>query len=210
LHEEEQLKPIFKKALKSYQISQSPKFYHSSDSKARAVVGSALTGIFYAAVSQELRPQTLSVYRAVVSHLALQALLESMSIDIDGTSEKSTLDAFLLIDVICQTLSDSCKHFCQAGIVALRFINILVKSIFDSTEELNQAYELPFFRILLERVNQLTYRRDWYAKLGGCTALRFFVDNFTREFVIRHSELFLNALFTVSIFDIRSNQKKSI
>lgn len=108
------------------------------------------------------------------------------------------LDSTLLIDVICQTLSDSCKHFSQAGIVALRFITTMVKSLFSTKEELNQAYELPFFKLLLQRVYHLTCRRNWFAKLGGCTALRFFVDNFEKDFVIKNTELFMNAFFGVS------------
>lgn len=87
------------------------------------------------------------------------------------------------------------------GIVALRFINILVKSLYNADDkELNQAYELPFFQQLLQQINQLSYRRDWYSKLGGCTAFRFFIDNFTREFVIKNSQLFLEVFFTVSLF----------
>jgi transformation/transcription domain-associated protein len=112
-------------------------------------------------------------------------------------TNRDLLDGSILIDVICQTLSDSCKHFAQAGIVALRFINIMVKSLFETPAELNQAYELPFFTALLQRIYYLSNRREWFAKLGGCTALRFFIDNFPREFVIRNIEMFMNAFFMV-------------
>lgn len=57
--------------------------FRCEDQKARAVIGSALTGLFYAVVSPDLRPQSLSIYRAIVSHLTLQALLESMVVDLD-------------------------------------------------------------------------------------------------------------------------------
>ncbi|KAI6183566.1 Transformation/transcription domain-associated protein [Aphelenchoides bicaudatus] len=211
LHSEEKLKPLFQKTMQAYneQKNQQKQSYQCENSKSRAVIGSALTGLFYAAVSSELRPQSLSVYRAIISHLTLQALLESMAVDLSELEEqmevdgqaplqqpRDLLDASILIDVICQTLSDSCKHFAQAGIVALRFINIILKSLFDTPEELNQAYELPFFDVLLKRIHQLSCRRDWFCKLGGCTALRFFVDNFTREFVLRNVELFMQSFFT--------------
>lgn len=117
----------------------------------------------------------------------MQSLLEFVSVDLEQSSNKenesqiemSSLDGSLLIDVICQTLSDSCKHFCQAGIVALRFINILVKALFDGDDNqlLNQAYELPFFQLLLERVNQLCYRRDWYVSNVYCIFHVFLKNN---------------------------------
>jgi hypothetical protein len=66
--------------------------YQCEDPKTRAVIGASLTGLFYAAVSPELRPQSLSMYRATVSHLTLQALLESMAIDFDVLDEQMEVD----------------------------------------------------------------------------------------------------------------------
>src|SRR5689334_15020516 len=42
-------------------------------------------------------------------------------------------------------------------------------------------------------------RREWYARLGGCTALRFIIEHYPTSFVRHHALIFLNAFLEVSL-----------
>ncbi|KAI6180608.1 FAT domain-containing protein [Aphelenchoides besseyi] len=195
LNHEKELHSVFKRAVEKYKSvdARATALYKRGNAKSRAVLGNALSGLFYAVVSPDLCQQQLPVYRAIVGHLTMQALLESLSYGFEET--RDFMDGSLLIDVICQSLSDSCKEFSQAGIVALRYINVVTRYVFN-TNDWQIAYKLSFFGRLLRSISNLCYRRDWYAKLGGCTALRFFMEDFPSEFVIDNVQIFINAFFT--------------
>jgi hypothetical protein len=50
---------------------------------------------------------------------------------------------------------------------------------------------------LAERMCSLCYERAWYAKLGGCIAIKFLVERMAMRWVHEHLFLFLTALLFV-------------
>lgn len=60
-----------------------------------------------------------------------------------------------------------------------------------------QACQLPLMEYLAERMCSLCYERAWYAKLGGCIAIKFLVERMAMRWVYEHLFLFLTALLFV-------------
>jgi transformation/transcription domain-associated protein len=60
-----------------------------------------------------------------------------------------------------------------------------------------QACQLPLMEYLAERMCSLCYERAWYAKLGGCIAIKFLVERMAMRWVHEHLFLFLTALLFV-------------
>jgi hypothetical protein len=60
-----------------------------------------------------------------------------------------------------------------------------------------QACQLPLMEYLAERMCSLCYERAWYAKLGGCIAIKFLVEHMAMRWVHEHLFLFLTALLFV-------------
>lgn len=50
---------------------------------------------------------------------------------------------------------------------------------------------------LAEKMVALCYERAWYAKLGGCIAIKFFVDKMALHWIFSHMLVFLKAFMFV-------------
>ncbi|CAD5212386.1 unnamed protein product [Bursaphelenchus okinawaensis] len=186
----QQKRELCQKAFEKWiQTDQKATVYRCTDTRSRTVFGEALSGIFFGIVASEYREQTLPFFSAIIVHLTTQSILESMENRSEG------MDGFILIDVITRVLSDSCKEFAYSGLIALSYIKLTVSYLFELSD-LSKASKLIFFSELLEQIRLLCYKREWYAKLGGCTALRFFLENFPRDFVVSRASEIIDALFT--------------
>lgn len=62
-----------------------------------------------------------------------------------------------------------------------------------------KACDLPIFRYLLDSLTGLCYEQAWYARLGGCTALQYILENFPRSLAVNNAALILSAYFEVII-----------
>lgn len=60
-----------------------------------------------------------------------------------------------------------------------------------------QACRLPFIEYLSEKMCALCYDRAWYAKLGGCIAIKFMFERCAIKWVYEHMFMFLKALLFV-------------
>lgn len=56
---------------------------------------------------------------------------------------------------------------------------------------------MPLFEYLVERMCALCYERAWYAKLGGCMAIKSMVERMALKWVLDHQFVFLKALLFV-------------
>lgn len=59
---------------------------------------------------------------------------------------------------------------------------------------------------MVEKICNLCYRREWYTRMGGCTAIRFFIENYPKIFLQKNSMKFLNACLEV-FFYLNINKK---
>jgi hypothetical protein len=50
---------------------------------------------------------------------------------------------------------------------------------------------------MVEKITALCYRREWFARLGGCTALRLIIEHYPKKFVEANALKFLDACIEV-------------
>uniref|UniRef100_A0A915D3U7 PI3K/PI4K catalytic domain-containing protein n=1 Tax=Ditylenchus dipsaci TaxID=166011 RepID=A0A915D3U7_9BILA len=192
------LKKALEKALKhanssiEHGYNKSP--YICSDKHSRSLFATALTGLFFAVMNNELRSQSLVLFRDIIRHLTIQAIMESLLEDFND--DTSCLDAMVLIDALKTTLADPIKDFCHTVIAVLRYI--IDTATVLCCGDADGVCQLPFFTYLLDQISLLCYRREYYTRLGGCTALRFIIENYPTSFVRKQAAVFLNAFLEIT------------
>lgn len=62
-----------------------------------------------------------------------------------------------------------------------------------------QACQLPIFEYVSERMCSCCYERAWYAKLGGCCAIKIMMERMDLCWVLSHLYQFLKALLFVML-----------
>ncbi|XP_046480160.1 transformation/transcription domain-associated protein [Neodiprion pinetum] len=170
--------------------------YKCSDTVARNVHQTALTGLFVAAAIKELRHSVLGNMVALVRHYTMVAIaqqagpfcLMGKQIRLQG------LDPLVLIDALTVIMGHEEKELCKPGNLALVLILETATNILGSRE---RACQLPLMEYLAERMCSLCYERAWYAKLGGCTAIKFLYERMATKWVLDHLFVFLKALMFV-------------
>ena len=65
------------------------------------------------------------------------------------------------------------------------------------------------FEYLVEKMCSLAYERAWYAKLGGCIAIKFLVERMSLRWVLEHQFIFLKALLFV-MMDLTGEVRKAL
>ncbi|CAK5085298.1 unnamed protein product [Meloidogyne enterolobii] len=140
-----------------------------SDSNSRELTINALKGIFICVFNVETREKFLEFFKIVIKYLTISGIFEG-----NDRKDHSSMDSFVLIDVIAQTLSDPCKDYCHAAILALRIIIDTLNIIYEQNVE--KICQFPLFEYLFEKITLLCYSCEWFSKLGGCTALRLIIE----------------------------------
>ncbi|VDM39812.1 unnamed protein product [Toxocara canis] len=164
----------------------------------RALFLDALTALFFAVVARDQRNEVLSFFNAVVRQLTIQSIFEQCGNghELVYDSAQDCMDGTILVDAIMNAFADPCKDICHAAIVALTYMKDTSIALYGHIETAARA---PLFRYVLERVSALCYREAWYARLGGCTALKFVLEDYPRWLVADNIRSILAALFEVII-----------
>ncbi|KAL3088823.1 hypothetical protein niasHT_023171 [Heterodera trifolii] len=179
-------------------ISSSSSFV-CADKISRDIFVEALSGLFIAVFNTETRTQILPFFKMFTKHLTVMAVLESSTgiFQPAAVQRRLCLDSSILIDAIVVTLGDACRDYCHTAIVALRLMLDTAASLFNGDRE--KACQLPLFSYIINKVISLCYRHEWFAHLGGCTALRMIVEQYPRAFVQRNAvAIFDGCLETIS------------
>jgi hypothetical protein len=50
---------------------------------------------------------------------------------------------------------------------------------------------------MLEKVTALCYRREWFARLGGCTAMRLIIEYYPQNFIKENAVKFFDGCIEV-------------
>lgn len=79
----------------------------------------------------------------------------------------------------------------------LNFNNIWIT--FFHPLDIRQACQLPIFEYVSERMCSCCYERAWYAKLGGCCAIKIMMEKMDLCWVLSHLYQFLKALLFVML-----------
>ncbi|XP_044007561.1 transformation/transcription domain-associated protein isoform X2 [Aphidius gifuensis] len=181
-------------------------FYKCSDTVARNVQTTALTGLFVATTIKELRPSVIRTMVAFVRHYTMIAIAQQAGpfcqtiqrhhvISSSSNNIKPNgLDPYVLIDALSIIIGHEEKELCKPGHLALVLILETSTNILGSKE---RACQLPFMEYLAEKMCSLCYERAWYAKLGGCIAIKFLFEHMSIKWVLNHLFVFLKALMFV-------------
>ncbi|RWS22181.1 transformation/transcription domain-associated protein-like protein, partial [Leptotrombidium deliense] len=173
-------------------------FYKSNDYEIRKVHELALTGMFVAAAIPDLRQMVLPFMISLVRHYTLIAISQqSGPINLGGRQHKlHGMDPLVLIDAVACIMGHEEKELCKPGHLALIIIRDTATNVLGSLE---RACQLPLTEYLVERMCSLCYDRAWYAKYGGCIAIKFLFERMTLKWVFNHQYLFLKALLFVML-----------
>lgn len=103
-------------------------------------------------------------------------------------------DPLVLIDALAVIMGHEEKELCKPGNLALVLILETATNILGSKE---RACQLPLMEYLADKMCSLCYERAWYAKLGGCMAIKFLFERMATKWVLNHLFVFLRALIFV-------------
>ena len=171
-------------------------FYKCPDNELRKVHEMALTGMFVAVAIKELRQVVLPFMVSIVRHYTLVAISQQCGpINLGGRQHKlQGMDPLVFIDAVAAIMGHEEKELCKPGHWALIFILDTAVAVLGSKE---RACQLPICEYLVERMCSLCYDRAWYAKLGGCIAIKFLFEKMTLKWVFAHQYVLLKALLFV-------------
>uniref|UniRef100_A0A915BXE0 FAT domain-containing protein n=2 Tax=Parascaris univalens TaxID=6257 RepID=A0A915BXE0_PARUN len=172
--------------------------FRCKDEGARTLFLDCLTALFFAVVARDQRNEVLSFFNAVVRQLTIQSIFEQCGKgrELVYDSSDQCMDGTILVDAIMNAFADPCKDICHAAIVALTYMKDTSIALYGDIETAARA---PLFRYVLERVSTLCYREAWYARLGGCTALKFVLEDYPRWLIVDNIRSIIAALFEVII-----------
>ncbi|XP_028033958.1 transcription-associated protein 1 isoform X2 [Bombyx mandarina] len=175
------------------QVQNGP-YYKCSNSIVRNTHRTALTGMFVAAAIKELRHHVLPTMVSLVRHYTMVAIAQEAGPFVGSNAPKEGLDALVLVDAIAVVMGHEEKELCKPGHLALLLMIETAATVLGTKE---RACRLPLMEYLAERMSALCYERAWYAKFGGCIAVKFMVEKMAPEWVYKHVFTFLKAVLFV-------------
>ncbi|CAH2988559.1 unnamed protein product [Chilo suppressalis] len=174
--------------------TQSGPYYKCANSIVRNTHRTALTGMFVAAAIKELRHHVLPTMVSLVRHYTMVAIAQEAGPFSNTGGPKEGLDALVLVDAVAVVMGHEEKELCKPGHLALVLMIETAATVLGSKE---RACRLPLMEYLAERMSALCYERAWYAKLGGCIAVKFMVEKMAPEWVYKHIFTFLKSVLFV-------------
>ncbi|XP_055697058.1 transcription-associated protein 1 isoform X2 [Phlebotomus papatasi] len=169
--------------------------YRALDSQARQTHQTALTGMFVAAATKDLRESVLPTMVAVVRHYTMVAIAQQAGpFPHKYYQMNNGLDPLVLIDALAAIMGHEEKELCKPGRFAMVLILQTATSIMGTKE---RACRLPMMQYLAEQMCNLCYERPWYAKMGGCDALKFLYQHMAMRWLYQHLFVFLKAFMFV-------------
>ncbi|XP_049825027.1 transcription-associated protein 1 isoform X2 [Aethina tumida] len=188
------LHPSFKDPKTVSQIKGST--YKSIYAQARETHQTALTGMFVGAAIKELRQSVIQALFSVVRHYTMVAVAQQSGAFAQQPrpNRQVALDPLVLVDALAVIMGHEERELCKPGQLGLVLIVDTATDLLGSRE---MACRLPLVEYLAEKMCGLCYERAWYAKLGGCIAIKFMFERCALKWVYEHMFTFLKALLFV-------------
>ncbi|TMW44508.1 hypothetical protein DOY81_004448 [Sarcophaga bullata] len=165
------------------------------DFQARRTLQYALTGMFVASATKDLREFVFPVMVAVVRHYTMISIAQQAGpfpykqyYSING------IDPLVLVDALAVCMGHEEKELCKPGQLCIGLILDTATNILGSK---SRACRLPLMQYLAEKMTALCYERPWYAKVGGCKAIQFLYQNFSLRSLYQHLFSFVKAFMFV-------------
>ncbi|XP_072379030.1 transcription-associated protein 1 [Diabrotica undecimpunctata] len=170
--------------------------YKSIYKEARETHQTALTGMFVAAAIKELRETVIPALVSLVRHYTMVAVAQQSGAFAYSPepNKQVTLDPLVLVDALAIIMGHEERELCKPGHLGLVLIVDTASTLLGSKE---MACRLPLIEYLSEKMCALCYERAWYAKLGGCIAIKFMFERCALKWIYEHMFMFLKALLFV-------------
>ncbi|XP_033101198.1 transformation/transcription domain-associated protein-like isoform X1 [Anneissia japonica] len=170
--------------------------YKCSDTLSRKACEQALTAMIVASTIKDLRTSALPFMVNLVCHFTFVSITQQAGpLPISNRYKvQKGMDPHVIIDAIATCMAHTEKELCKTSQVALTFMIDTATSVLGSKE---RACSLPIFDYLVEKMCGCCYERAWYAKLGGCIAIKFMMEKMSTIWVFNHLYQFLKAIFFV-------------
>ncbi|CAK8696388.1 unnamed protein product [Clavelina lepadiformis] len=185
------------------------KLYCCQDSVTRNTFKKALTAAFMCVVIKDLRQSALPFVAHVVRHYTLIAITQQagpfpvthkqkqfglLGYTTDSAGMRSVMDPLVVVDAIADCMAYEEKELCKIGNIALLIIVKVTATVLGCRE---RAAELPLFSYVVEKMCACCYDRAWYAKYGGCSAIKYLMELMPVKWVLEQQYIFLRALLFV-------------
>lgn len=168
---------------------------HFQENQARKTHQTALTAMFVAAATKELRQSVLPTVIDVVRHYTMVAIAQQAGpFPLKHNQSYNSLDPLVLIDALAAIMGHEEKELCKAANFAMVLI---LKTATDVMGTKERACRLPIMQYLADKMANLCYERPWYAKMGGCIALKFLYEHMSMRWLYQHLYTFLKAYLFV-------------
>ncbi|XP_065219244.1 transformation/transcription domain-associated protein isoform X2 [Planococcus citri] len=167
--------------------------YKFNDQIVRSTHISALTGVFVAAAIKDLGKVVVPIMVAIVRHYTMIAISQQAGPFPMNRRQNllvGYMDSLILAEAIATVMGYEEKELCKPGRLALAVMLSTATTVLGSKK---RACELPIMEYLVEKVCALCYERPWYAKLGGCEAIRFLYTKMAINWVYKHLYTFVKA-----------------
>lgn len=124
-------------------------------------------------------------------HLTLVAVAQEAG---PHRRQSSGMDPLVLVDALAVIMGHEEKELVKPGNLALVLIIETSSNVLGGKE---RACRLPLMQYLAEKMCNLCYERAWFAKVGGCIAIKAMVHRMALKWVYEHLFMFLRALLFV-------------
>ncbi|KAL5497639.1 hypothetical protein EMCRGX_G014148 [Ephydatia muelleri] len=165
-----------------------------SNKEARNAFETALSGVFIAACLKELRGEALGFMSNILKLITAIAVVQQCSAVTAKQPSQDMIDVHVMLDAIVKCVSSDEKELCKIGAMTLALIIDTATTIVGDKEK---ASELPLFEAAADRLCGCCYEQAWYAKNGGCLAIRFLMEKMPLKWVMNHQLAFVMALLFV-------------
>ncbi|XP_054724829.1 transformation/transcription domain-associated protein-like [Uloborus diversus] len=171
-------------------------YYLCPDAESRKIHEMALTGMFVAAAIKELRPVVVPFMIALVRHYTFVAISQQAGPFVSSQRQVKPqgMDPLVLVDATAAVMGHEEKELCKPGNLAMVICIETAQTILHSKQ---RACSLPIIEYLAEKMCALCYDRAWYAKLGGCFAIKTLLEKCHPRWIYSHMYSFLKALLFV-------------
>ncbi|XP_070565955.1 transformation/transcription domain-associated protein-like isoform X2 [Ptychodera flava] len=170
--------------------------YKCRDIVSRTTCEQALTALIVAATIKDLRSQSLPFLVNIVKHYTLVAVVQQGGpLPVSNKQHiQQGMDPHVMVDAIAACMAHEEKELCKTGQLAMSLMVDTATAIMGSKE---RACQLPLFEYVVEKMCACCYQRAWYAKLGGCIAIKFLMEKMSMRWVLQHQFMCLKALLFV-------------
>lgn len=166
--------------------------YKYSDDKTRQIHAMAISGIFIAATTKELKQEVYNFLIPFVRHYGMIAIAQQIGPFL--SSKYHGMDPYVIFDAATLVLAGEEKEFEHPVFFALSVLmNLLINMV--GTKE--RACSLQMMEYLTEKVCTLCYERAWYTKMGGCNAIDFLLDHMSSKWILSRQLTILKAMVFV-------------